>query len=96
MDLLGDVSHMESCFCPFGYSVSVDARLMLGFTSNLPKAQNHFRRTRWYSLVTMLKWKLDLVDLDIVLILTQDRCIVYVEPTICLEVILDTPDRTPR
>ena len=93
MGLLGDVGHMESRFCPFGYSVSVDARLMLGFTSNLPKAQNHFRRTRWYTLVTMLKWKL---DLEIVLILTQDRCMVYAEPTICLEVILDTPDRTPR
>ena len=44
-------------------------------------------------MVTMLKWKL---DLEIVLILTQDRCMVYTEPTICLEVILDTPDRTPR
>ena len=30
----------------------------------------------------MLKWKLDLVDLEIVLILTQDRCMVYAEPTI--------------
>ena len=25
----------------------------------------------------MLKWKLDLVNLEIVLILTQDRCMVY-------------------
>ena len=64
--------------------------------SNVPEAQNHFRRTQWYSYLTMLKWKLNLVDLEIVLILTQDRCMVYVEPTICLEVILDTPDRTPR
>ena len=37
-----------------------------------------------------------LVNLDIVLILTQDRCMVYAEPTICMEVILDTPDRTPQ
>ena len=41
-----------------------------------------------------LKWKLDLVHLEIVLILT--RRMVYAEPTRCLEVILDTPDRTPR
>ena len=40
----------------------------------------------------MLKWMLDLVDLEIVLILTQDRCMVCAEPTICLEVILDTCD----
>ena len=44
----------------------------------------------------MLKWKIDLVHLEIVLILTQDRFMVYAERTICLEVILDTPDRTPR
>ena len=40
--------------------------------------------------------KLDLVNLVIVLILMQDRGMVYAEPTICLEVILDTLDRTPR
>ena len=44
----------------------------------------------------MLEWKLDLVDLELVLIQTQDRCMVYAKPTICLEVLLDTPDRTPR
>ena len=44
----------------------------------------------------MLKWKLDLVHLEIVLILMQDRRMVYAEPTICLEVNLDTPVRTPR
>ena len=40
--------------------------------------------------------ELDLVHLEIVVILTQDSCMVYAEPTICLEVILDTTDRTPR
>ena len=29
-------------------------------------------------------------------ILTQDRCMVYAERIICLEVVLDTPDRIPR
>ena len=42
------------------------------------------------------RWKLDLVHLEIVLILTKDRCMVYAVPTIYLEVIFDTPDRTPR
>ena len=42
------------------------------------------------------QWKLNLVHLEIVLILMQDRCMLYSEPTISLEVILDTPDRTPR
>jgi len=44
----------------------------------------------------MLKWKLVSVLLEIVLILTQDRCMVCVEHTIGLEIILDAPDGTPR
>jgi hypothetical protein len=43
-----------------------------------------------------LKWKLVSVHLEIVLILTQDWCIVYAEHTIRLEIILDTPDETRR
>ena len=46
--------------------------------------------------MTRLKWKLDLVHLKIVLKLMQDRCMVYAERTIRLEVVLDTPDITPR
>jgi hypothetical protein len=38
-----------------------------------------------------LKWKLISVRLDIVLILTQDRCTVCVERTIRSEIILDIP-----
>ena len=34
--------------------------------------------------------------LEIVLILTQDRCTVCVECTIGLDIVLDTPDGTPR
>ena len=36
------------------------------------------------------------VRLKIVLILTQDRCTVFVERTIGSEIVLDTPDGTPR
>ena len=37
---------------------------------------------RWYSKVTRLKCKLVLVCLEIVLVLTQDRCTVCAEHTI--------------
>ena len=47
-------------------------------------------------MVTRLKCKLDLVRLEILLILTQDRCKVCAERTIGLDVILDTPDGTLR
>jgi tRNA(Arg) A34 adenosine deaminase TadA len=43
-----------------------------------------------------LKWKLVSVLLDIVLILTQDSCMVCVESTISLEILLDAPDGNPR
>ena len=42
-----------------------------------------------------LKWKLDLVYLEIVLILTQDKCTVYTERTIGSEIDLDGPDGSP-
>jgi hypothetical protein len=46
--------------------------------------------------VTRLKWKLVLVLLEIVLILTQGRCMVGAERLIILVIILDTLDGTPR
>ena len=47
-------------------------------------------------MVTRLKWKLDSVFLEILLILTQNRCTVCIERTIGSDVVLDTPDGTPR
>jgi hypothetical protein len=46
-------------------------------------------------LVMRLKCKLDSVRLEIVLILTQDRCMVYADCTIGLTIVLDAPDETP-
>jgi hypothetical protein len=42
-----------------------------------------------------LKWKLVLVHLEIVLILTQDRCTVCAERTIGSKLVLEAPDGTP-
>jgi hypothetical protein len=43
-----------------------------------------------------LKWKCDSVRLEIVLILTQDRCMVCAEHTIGSEIVLDAPNGTPK
>ena len=56
------------------------------------RLRNHFGHTQWYFKVMRLKWKLDSVYLEIVLILTQDRCTVCAERTIGMEVVLDGPD----
>ena len=49
------------------------------------KLRIYFGRTRWYSWVKRLKWNLGLVYLEIVLVLMQDRCMLCMEHTICLE-----------
>jgi hypothetical protein len=46
--------------------------------------------------VTRLKWKLDSVRLEIVLVFVQDWCSVCVECTVGLEIVLEGPDGTPR
>jgi hypothetical protein len=51
-----------------------------------------FGHTRWYSKVMRLKWKHVSVRLEIVLILTQDRCTVCAEQTVGSEIILDAPE----
>ena len=45
--------------------------------------------------MTRLRWKLVLGCLEIVLILTQDKCTICTKRTIGLEIILDAPDGTP-
>jgi hypothetical protein len=42
-----------------------------------------------------LKWKLVSVLSEIVLILTEDKCMVYVEGTIGFEIVLDATNGTP-
>jgi hypothetical protein len=96
MELLGDVAHVESRFGTFRDSVSVRARWVHSLRQNYHRLKNYFGHTRWYSYVTRLKWKLFSFYLEIVLILTQDRCIVYAKCTIGLAIILDTHDGTPK
>jgi hypothetical protein len=43
-----------------------------------------------------VKWKVVSVYLEIVLVRAQDSCMVCAEGTIGLEIILHTPDGTPR
>jgi hypothetical protein len=65
------------------------------FAPNVPWLGNHFGLTRWYSLVMWVKWKLILVCLEVVLISTQDRCMVYTKCTIDSEIILGATNGPP-
>ena len=96
MELLGDMGHVESHFGPFGDDVRVGVRQVHGLRQTYHRLRNHFGRTRWYPYVTRLKCKLVSACLEIVLVLTQDRCTVCAKHTIGSEIILDAPDGTPR
>ena len=95
MELLADVGHVESSFGLFGDGASVSARLVHGLRQTYHRLRYRLGRTRWFSYVTKLNWKLILVCLEIVLILTQDPCTVCAERTIGSEIVLDAPDGTP-
>ena len=95
MELHGDVGLVESRFSPFGDRVSVGARYMNGLHQSYHRFRNHFGHTQWYFMVMRLKWKLDLVCLEIVLIWALDLCMVCAERTIDSEIVLDAHDGTP-
>jgi hypothetical protein len=64
MEPLGDLGHSKSRFGPFGNGVSVSVRLVHGLRQMNHRLSNHFGRTRWYSKVMRLKWKLISVGLE--------------------------------
>jgi hypothetical protein len=96
MELLDDEAQVEARFGPFGDSANLDARYVHGLRRTYYRLRNHFRCSQWYFEVMRLKQKLILVRLEIVLILTQDRCTVCTEHTISSEIVLHTPDETLR
>jgi hypothetical protein len=58
--------------------------------------RNHCGCTRWNSKVTWVMWNIILVNLEIVLVSVQDRCMVCAKYTVGSEIVLDAPDSTPR
>jgi hypothetical protein len=96
MELQSGVCHVETHYSLFGRSVSVGAKLVHGFRQTYYCLINFFGRTRWYSWVRRLKWKLISIHLEIVLILTHESCMVCAYRTVGTEIVLDAPDGTPR
>jgi hypothetical protein len=58
MVLLDGVDQVEDHFSLFGESVNLNAKYVQGLCQAYHRLENHFRRNRWYSYVTWLKWKL--------------------------------------
>jgi hypothetical protein len=89
------VGHVESHFSPFRDSVNIGARLVPSLRQTYHRHRNRFGCTQWYSKVMRLKWKLDSVHLEIVLIMTLDRCTVCTERTMGSEIIFDAACGSP-
>jgi len=96
MVLLRDVGQVQTCFGPFGNSVNLNARQVHGLCQMHHRLRNHFEPNVWYSYVTWVKWKLVSVHLEIVCISMPDRCTVSAKCTMGMQIILGTPDGTPR
>jgi hypothetical protein len=62
----------------------------------VPQAHKSFWTHPMEVLGDVGMWNLILVHLEIVLVSVQDRCMVCTKRTVGLEIILDTPDGTPR
>ena len=92
---LGLMGQVEARFSPFGDSVNLNTRYMYGLRRTHHRLRNHFGCIRWCFDVTWVKWRLALVQLEIVLVSTQDRCMVCAECTMGLEISLYAPDGTP-
>jgi hypothetical protein len=94
MELLGDVGHVESRFSLFGDSVRVSATWVHGLHQTYHRLKNRFGCTQWQSKIARLKWKL--ISVHLVILLRQDRCMVWAKFTTASKIILDAPDGTPR
>jgi hypothetical protein len=87
---------VEARFSLFGDNANPDARWMHDLRRTYRRLRNHFRHTRRNSDVTWVIWNLISVRLETVLVLVQDRSTVCIKRTIASEIILDTPEGTPR
>ena len=96
MVLLGDEAQVEPRLGLFADRANLDTRLVHSLHRTYHRLRSCFGCTQWYFKVMRLNWKLDSVCLEIVLILTQDRCTVCAKHTIGSEVILDARVGTPR
>jgi hypothetical protein len=92
MEFLDNEAQVEARFGLFGDCANLDTRYVHGLRRTYHRVRNRFRCTQWYSLVMRLKQMLISVCLEIVLIMTQDRCVVRTEQTIGSKIILDAPD----
>jgi hypothetical protein len=96
MVLLRDEAQVEARFGQFRDSTNLDSRSVHGLCRMYHRLRNYFGLTRWNSKVTGVMWNLISVHLEIVLILTQDRCMVCNDRTVDLEIVLDATDGTSK
>jgi hypothetical protein len=96
MVLLGDKAQLEARFGLFGDSANLDVRLVHGLRREFHRLEIFFGRTRWNSSMTWVIWNLVSVCLEMELVSVQYSVTVCTKCTIGSEIVLDTPEGTPR
>jgi hypothetical protein len=96
MVLLGDEAQVEAHFCPFEDSANLNARWVYCLHRTYHRPRNCSGCTLWNFKITWVMSNLFSFRLETGFVSVQDRCTVCAKCTIGLEVILDTPDGTPR
>jgi hypothetical protein len=96
MEHLGDLGHVKSHFGPIGESCILGARLVHGLRRAYNRLVNCFGCTQRNSMVMCVMSNLISVRLQMVIVSVHNRSTVHAKYTIGLEIILDTPDGTPR
>ena len=96
MVLLHDEAQVEARFGPLGDSANLDADRCTVCAKRTKGSENRFGRTRWNSYVMWVKSDHVSICLETMLVSVQDRCMVCAKRSIGSEIILDTPDGTPR
>ena len=93
---LVDEAQVEARFGAIEHSANLDARLVHGSRLTYHRLGNRFGHTRCNSYVTWVMWNLTSFSLEIVVVSVQNRCMVCAKHTIGSEIVLETPDGTPR
>ena len=95
MVLLGDEAQFEARFGPFGDSANLDARSVHGLRKRTIDSEIILDAPDGKLLGGLGHVESCSVHLEMVLVLVQDRCMVFSKCTIGSDIVQDTPDGTP-
>jgi hypothetical protein len=96
MELLDDEAQVDACFCPFGDSANLDARLVHGYALNIPHAQKLFWTHPIEHLGDVGHVESHFGPFRDSVSIGVNRCTVCAKRTVGSEIVLNALNGTPR